>query len=62
MLGAIYSTVWYGSDPVGHTPTVDKPLVDLPSIVKCTVVAGRLVADGTPRSDDLNAAQLKMRL
>lgn len=48
--GALYSTLWYGSDPGNNTPEKYAGIVDLPSIVKCEVVEGRLVAEGTPSS------------
>ena len=54
--GALWSTIWYGSSH--HVPTLDKPYVQVPSIVRMGVVDGKLVAllpaamHRSPKTDD----------
>ena len=42
--GALFATLWYGSDPGRNTPATDADLVDTPSMVECEVASGRVVA------------------
>ena len=49
--GAVYGTLWYGSEPNDDVPTADKPLVDLPSVSKMALLDGRLVQDDNMSTD-----------
>ena len=43
--GSIYGTLWYGSEPNGDVPSGARTLVNLPSVTRMRLVAGRLVED-----------------
>ena len=46
--GALWATIWYGSNPGNDTPARDAPFIDLPSVVLMTNISGRLVSAGRP--------------